>query len=146
MPIYEYQCEGCAHRFEIKQGFNDPPLSICERCGGAVRKLISAPAIMFKGSGWYVTDYSDKLKPPTTGSDQAPKDGKPPADGKRSKDGDGKADQAAKKEAPAAAGSATGTGNAAPSKSSSSEGSSSGSSSSPSGTSSSGSSSSSSST
>ncbi len=63
MPIYEYLCEGCQHRFEVKQGFKDPPLSSCGRCGGALSKLISAPAIMFKGSGWYVTDYSDKLKP-----------------------------------------------------------------------------------
>ncbi len=64
VPIYEYVCESCQHRFEIKQGFNDPPLSTCERCNGAVNKVISAPAIMFKGTGWYVTDYSDKLKPP----------------------------------------------------------------------------------
>ncbi len=145
MPIYEYQCQGCDYRFEIKQSFSDPPLSTCERCGGAVTKLISAPAIMFKGSGWYVTDYSDKLKPPTTGTDQATKDGKPSKDGKPAKDGDGKADQTAKKEAPAAAEAATGTSNATPPKSSKSEGSSSGSSPSPSGTSSSGSSSSSSS-
>lgn len=139
MPIYEYQCQGCDHRFEIKQSFNDPPLTTCERCGGAVTKLISAPAIMFKGSGWYVTDYSDKLKPPTTGSEQAPKDGKP------TKDGDGKAGQAAKKEGQAAAGAASATSSASASKSTSGEGSSSGSSPSPSNTSSSGSSSSSSS-
>ena len=115
MPIYEYQCQGCDHRFEIKQGFKDPPLSTCQRCGGAVTKLISAPAIMFKGSGWYVTDYSEKLKPPTTGTDQAPKDGhpkdgQPSKEAKPSKEGDGKPDQAAKqetkKDAPAAAGTA----------------------------------------
>lgn len=144
MPIYEYQCQGCEHRFEIKQSFTDPPLTTCERCGGAVRKLISAPAIMFKGSGWYVTDYSDKLKPPTTGSDEAPKDGQPSKDGKSSKEGDGKADQAAKKETPAAAGAAAGTSSKTSSKSSG-EGSASSSSPSPSSTPSSGSSSSSSS-
>lgn len=64
MPIYEYDCQSCRHRFEVKQKMSDPPLSGCVHCGGAVTKVISAPAIMFKGSGWYVTDYSDKLKPP----------------------------------------------------------------------------------
>ena len=63
MPIYEYVCQSCQHRFEVKQSVADPPLSCCERCGKAVTKVISAPAIMFKGTGWYVTDYSDKLKP-----------------------------------------------------------------------------------
>ena len=63
MPIYEYQCENCADRFEIKQGMKDDPLTTCPRCGKRVQRLISSPAIMFKGSGWYVTDYSDKMKP-----------------------------------------------------------------------------------
>ncbi|HET9961795.1 MAG TPA: FmdB family zinc ribbon protein [Nitrospiraceae bacterium] len=63
MPIYEYQCTSCAYRFEVKQGIKDAPITECARCGQAVSKLISPPAIMFKGSGWYVTDYSDKLKP-----------------------------------------------------------------------------------
>ncbi|CUS36867.1 FmdB family zinc ribbon protein [Candidatus Nitrospira nitrificans] len=70
MPIYEYQCDGCSYRFEVKQSIKDDPLSTCERCGKAIRRLISSPGIMFKGSGWYVTDYSDKLKPPSsTGSE-----------------------------------------------------------------------------
>lgn len=63
MPIYEYLCQSCQHRFEVKQKFSDPPVSNCARCGNAVTKVISPPAIMFKGSGWYVTDYSEKLKP-----------------------------------------------------------------------------------
>ena len=75
MPIYEYQCEGCADKFEVKQSMKDDPLTICQKCGKHVQRLISSPAIMFKGSGWYVTDYSDKMKPssgneapvPTTG-------------------------------------------------------------------------------
>ena len=67
MPIYEYQCDSCSYRFEVKQSIKDDPLSTCERCGKAVRRLISSPGIMFKGSGWYVTDYSDKLKPPSSG-------------------------------------------------------------------------------
>ena len=65
MPIYEYVCNNCRHQFEVKQRLNDPPLSVCDRCGHAVTKVISAPAIMFKGTGWYVTDYSNKLKEPT---------------------------------------------------------------------------------
>ena len=65
MPIYEYLCPSCQHRFEIKQSMSDPPVSSCARCGQAVTKIISAPAIMFKGTGWYVTDYSDKMKPGT---------------------------------------------------------------------------------
>ena len=70
MPIYEYQCDGCSYRFEVKQSIKDDPLSTCDRCGKAIRRLISSPGIMFKGSGWYVTDYSDKLKPPSsTGSE-----------------------------------------------------------------------------
>ncbi|MER3422024.1 MAG: hypothetical protein C4293_01115 [Nitrospiraceae bacterium] len=64
MPIYEYLCSSCEHRFEVKQKFSDPPISGCIHCGEAVTKVISAPAIMFKGSGWYITDYSDKLKAP----------------------------------------------------------------------------------
>lgn len=63
MPIYEYACQSCQHRFEVKQSMSDPPVTSCARCGQAVTKVISAPAIMFKGTGWYVTDYSDKMKP-----------------------------------------------------------------------------------
>ena len=69
MPIYEYQCEYCRDRFEFKQSIKDDPLTACPRCGKPVQRLISSPAIMFKGSGWYVTDYSDKLKP-SSGSDK----------------------------------------------------------------------------
>ena len=68
MPIYEYQCEGCADRFEVKQSMKDPPLTTCPQCGKRVQRLISSPAILFKGSGWYVTDYSEKMKP-SSGSD-----------------------------------------------------------------------------
>lgn len=64
MPIYEYACEQCGNRFEVKQSIKDAPLVSCSACGGTVKKLISSPAIMFKGTGWYITDYSDKLKPP----------------------------------------------------------------------------------
>jgi putative FmdB family regulatory protein len=60
MPLYEYLCETCGHRFETIQKFSDPPLDRCPKCGGALRKLQSAPAFQFKGSGWYVTDYARK--------------------------------------------------------------------------------------
>jgi putative FmdB family regulatory protein len=60
MPIYEYECETCGNKFEIIQRFSDSPLTECPSCGGAVRKLLSAPAIQFKGSGWYITDYGRK--------------------------------------------------------------------------------------
>jgi putative FmdB family regulatory protein len=60
MPLYEYECEACAHRFEVIQKFSDPPIDTCPACQGRVRKLLSSPAIQFKGSGWYVTDYAKK--------------------------------------------------------------------------------------
>lgn len=65
MPIYEYLCQDCSYRFELKQSMKDDPVAACSKCGKSVSRIISAPAIMFKGSGWYVTDYSDKMKPPT---------------------------------------------------------------------------------
>lgn len=58
MPLYEYQCQKCGERFEIIQKFSDPLLTAHETCGGEVKKLLSAPAIQFKGTGWYVTDYA----------------------------------------------------------------------------------------
>jgi putative FmdB family regulatory protein len=64
MPVYEYECEA-GHRFEVTQKFSDRPITACQTCAQSVSKLISAPAIMFKGSGWYITDYSDKLKQTT---------------------------------------------------------------------------------
>lgn len=62
MPLYEYQCDSCQNRFEkIQKSYNDPPLETCPKCGkGPVRKLISSPAIQFKGTGWYITDYAKK--------------------------------------------------------------------------------------
>ena len=62
MPIYEYESESCHHRVEVMQKINDPPLHKCDKCGGRLNKVLSAPGIQFKGSGWYVTDYSSKLK------------------------------------------------------------------------------------
>jgi len=60
MPLYEYLCDACGHRFEVIQKFSDPPPERCPKCGGSVHKLQSAPAFQFKGTGWYVTDYARK--------------------------------------------------------------------------------------
>ncbi len=61
MPLYEYQCDACGRRFEKIQKFSDEPLTVCALCGkGPVHKLMSSPAIQFKGSGWYITDYAKK--------------------------------------------------------------------------------------
>jgi len=83
VPIYEYVCDDCAYRFERKQSMKDDPVATCERCGKPVTRLISSPAIMFKGSGWYVTDYSDKLKPPTGSEPTVQAAGEKPADDKK---------------------------------------------------------------
>ena len=68
MPLYEYQCpkDGI---FELVRKFSDPPLAACPTCGGPIEKLVSAPAIQFKGSGWYITDYARK----STGGEAAGK-------------------------------------------------------------------------
>ncbi|HYH06755.1 MAG TPA: FmdB family zinc ribbon protein [Thermoanaerobaculia bacterium] len=69
MPIYEYQCRQCNERHEIIQKLSDDPLAHCPKCGGEMKKLISSPAIQFKGSGFYKTDYtsssSSSSKPET---------------------------------------------------------------------------------
>jgi putative FmdB family regulatory protein len=63
MPLYEYECQKCGHRFEKIQKFSDKPVKKCPECGGKVKQVISAPAVQFKGSGWYVTDYAKKSSP-----------------------------------------------------------------------------------
>ena len=60
MPLYEYQCKKCHSLTERIQKFSDPPLTVCPHCGGELEQLLSAPAVQFKGSGWYVTDYARK--------------------------------------------------------------------------------------
>jgi putative FmdB family regulatory protein len=62
MPLYEYQCDACAHRFEVIQKYSDAPIEVCPKCGGVVKKLLSSPAIQFKGTGWYITDYAKSGK------------------------------------------------------------------------------------
>jgi putative FmdB family regulatory protein len=60
MPLYEYECKKCHHRFERIQKFSDPHVKKCPDCKGPVEQVVSAPAVQFKGSGWYVTDYPKK--------------------------------------------------------------------------------------
>jgi len=57
MPLYEFRCESCGHETEMIMAFSDPLPTTCEACGGALKKLLSAPAVQFKGSGFYLTDY-----------------------------------------------------------------------------------------
>ena len=77
MPLYEYQCDACGHRFEKIQKFSDAREDTCPKCGGIVRKLMSSPAIQFKGSGFYITDYAKKDY-----TDASRADGKATEDGK----------------------------------------------------------------
>jgi len=61
VPLYEYECDACGRRFEVIQKYSDAPVEVCRECGkGPVRRLLSSPAIQFKGSGWYITDYAKK--------------------------------------------------------------------------------------
>ena len=78
MPLYEYRCEACGHHFEKIQKFSDPPIDVCPNCGARqVQKLLSSPAIQFKGSGWYITDYARKGTDGKEGKEAAAKtDGK----------------------------------------------------------------------
>jgi len=69
MPLYEYECAACGQRFELIRRYADPVVEVCARCGkGPVRRLPSSPAIQFKGSGWYVTDYARKPDTPAGGT------------------------------------------------------------------------------
>jgi putative FmdB family regulatory protein len=78
MPLYEYRCDACGHHFEKIQKFSDPPIDVCPNCGARqVQKLLSSPAIQFKGSGWYITDYARKGTDGKEGKEAAAKtDGK----------------------------------------------------------------------
>ena len=74
MPLYEYECKQCGHRFEKIQKFSDKMVKKCPQCGGVVEQMISAPAVQFKGSGWYVTDYAKKSTSPGSSGDSGSKD------------------------------------------------------------------------
>lgn len=76
MPLYEYRCLKCGHQFEKIQSFSAPEEKECPVCKGNVERLISAPAIQFKGAGWYVTDYAGKGGSRATQKSDGPSDGK----------------------------------------------------------------------
>jgi len=92
MPIYEYQCLTCGKKSELLQRMSDPPMAACPECGGEVKKLISSPAVQFKGSGWYVTDYGSKKGAPSGGgkADGGTGGSKSESDGKSAGGGESK--------------------------------------------------------
>jgi putative FmdB family regulatory protein len=110
MPLYEYKCENCGEVFELIQKFSDTPLTTHEKCGGTVHRLLSAPALQFKGSGWYVNDYAKSGALPN-------KNGSDAKDGKDAKS-DGKSDSPAP--AKTGSGSSSSSGDSAPASTSSS--------------------------
>jgi putative FmdB family regulatory protein len=86
MPNYEYLCKDCGHRFEQIRKFSDKPLRKCPECGGVIEQVISAPAVQFKGSGWYVTDYAKKGPASSPSSAEGAGASKETKDSKDSKD------------------------------------------------------------
>jgi putative FmdB family regulatory protein len=76
MPLYEYKCQSCGDVFEVIQKFSDTPLTVHEKCGGPVERLISTSALKFKGTGWYVTDYGGSGKSSGNGKSDSGKDEK----------------------------------------------------------------------
>jgi putative FmdB family regulatory protein len=106
VPLYEYQCKKCKHKFEKIQKFSDRPIRKCPECGGPVEKIQHAPAVQFKGTGWYVTDYGGKGDKSKTdggpekgssekaGSDKDKKDSAAKDDGAKGKDKDTKSKKA----------------------------------------------------
>ena len=84
MPLYEYQCEKCGDLFEAMQKFSDEPLTVHDKCGGPLHRLLSAPALQFKGSGWYITDYARANKSGSNGSGKTESGDSKPASGESS--------------------------------------------------------------
>lgn len=72
VPTYEYECPRCPRVFEVRQRISEPALSTCERCGGPVRRLLSATPFILKGGGWYVTDYPSEARKKAQGSESSP--------------------------------------------------------------------------
>ena len=105
MPLYEYRCHSCGEVFEVRQNFSDEPLAKHEKCGGEVERLISAPALQFKGSGWYITDYARGNGKSARSSDSG--------DGAKS---DGAKSEAAKKETKSSSDSGSASSSSTPEK------------------------------
>ena len=98
MPLYEYACDACGHRFEIIQKFSDGPPDACPACGkGPLQRLLSSPAIQFKGTGWYVTDYAGKGRGGEAGTADAKPAAKSDSGGTTSAESSGESKKADKK-------------------------------------------------
>jgi len=101
MPLYEYACASCKKKIEVLQSFNEKPIKNCPNCGGRLKKLMSSPAIQFKGSGWYVTDYATKSGSADSSEKSGAKgaeSGSEPKSPKESKAEPKKAEKSSKKE------------------------------------------------
>jgi putative FmdB family regulatory protein len=84
MPLYEYKCLTCSSSLEVLQKVHEPRLKKCPKCGGLLKKVLSPPALQFKGSGWYVTDYAQNKKPEKeSNATKKPKSEKPAASKKK---------------------------------------------------------------
>src|SRR5580700_7837535 len=98
MPLYEYECKKCHHRFERIQKFSDPHVKKCPKCGGPIEQVISAPAVQFKGSGWYVTDYAKKSSAPSSTSNSSNGDSSSKKEGKSKSEDSSKSESSQKSE------------------------------------------------
>jgi putative FmdB family regulatory protein len=98
MPLYEYECKKCHHRFEKIQKFSDPHVKKCPECGGPIAQVISAPAVQFKGSGWYVTDYAKKSSAPSSSSNSSNGDSSSKKESKSKSEDSSKSDSSSKSE------------------------------------------------
>src|SRR5882762_4120303 len=107
MPTYEYECLKCGRIFEIRQRISEPPLTVCDACGGEVRRLLSAAPFILKGEGWYVTDYPSESRKKARESERS-------ADKPAEKPADKAADKASDKPAGKAAGKSGDTTSASP--------------------------------
>ena len=128
MPLYEYECDSCGARFERIQKFTDPPPDACPKCAGPVHKLLSSPAIQFKGSGFYITDYGRKgeaeatakrvadKKSSESGTKDSAKTDAPSKDASPSKDSGGSSEAASPKEGSASKETSTPAAPATPAK------------------------------
>lgn len=102
MPTYEYACTSCGHRFDVRQSFNDAPISDCPKCGASVRRVLYPAGVIFKGSGWYATD-SRKGSASHSSSSSAESSSSSNSDSAAKSDATDKTDTKAKDKAKAAA-------------------------------------------
>lgn len=79
MPVYEYACDECGYRFDAKQSWSDDPLTVCPECTGAIRRVLHPAGVIFKGSGWYITDNRKPEKAGSSGSSTSSKSSEPAA-------------------------------------------------------------------